>query len=49
VAVYEGDNGRAVVASVDPVKAMAAHGSPALTALAAKVRDRLEQVLGKLG
>jgi len=48
VAVYEADDGRAVVATVDPVKVMAAHGSPALTALAAKVRERLEKVLGKL-
>jgi uncharacterized protein (DUF302 family) len=48
VAVYEGDDGRAVVATIDPVKAMAAHESPAIAALAAKVRDRLEQVLEKL-
>jgi uncharacterized protein (DUF302 family) len=49
VAVYEGDNGRAVVTTVDPVAAMAAYGSPALAALADKVRGRLEQVLAKLG
>jgi uncharacterized protein (DUF302 family) len=48
VAVYEGDDGRAVVATIDPVKAMAGHESPAIAALAAKVRARLEQVLAKL-
>jgi uncharacterized protein (DUF302 family) len=49
VAVYEGDDGRAVVSTIDPVKTMAAHDSPVITALAAKVRARLEAVLGKLG
>jgi uncharacterized protein (DUF302 family) len=49
VAVYEADDGHAVVTTVDPVRAMAAHGSPALTALAAKVGERLERVLAKLG
>jgi uncharacterized protein (DUF302 family) len=48
VAVYEGDDGRAVVTTIDPVRAMAAHESPAIAALAAKVRGKLEQVLGKL-
>lgn len=48
VAVYEGDDGRAVVTTIDPVRAMAAHASPAIAALAAKVRGKLEQVLGKL-
>jgi uncharacterized protein (DUF302 family) len=49
VAVYEGDDGRAVVTTIDPVRAMAAHESPAIAALAAKVRGKLEQVLSKLG
>jgi uncharacterized protein (DUF302 family) len=48
VAVYEGDDGRAVVATIDPVKAMANHESPAIAALAAKVRGRLAEVLAKL-
>jgi uncharacterized protein (DUF302 family) len=48
VAVYEGDDGRAVVTTIDPVRAMAAHESPAIAALAARVRGKLEQVLGKL-
>jgi uncharacterized protein (DUF302 family) len=49
VVVYEGDDGRAVVTTVDPVKAMAPHGSPELGAMAAKVRERLERVLAGLG
>ena len=49
VVVYEGDDGRAVVSTIDPVRAMATHESPAIAALAAKVRARLEQVLAKLG
>lgn len=49
VAVYEGDDGKAVVATVDPLKAMASHDSPAVATLATKVRGRLEQVLAKLG
>ena len=49
VVVYEGDDGLAVVATVDPVRVMASHESPAIAALAAKVRTRLAAVLGKLG
>jgi uncharacterized protein (DUF302 family) len=49
VAVYEGDDGRAVVTTVDPRQAMAAHDSPAVVALADKVRSKLESVLQKLG
>ena len=49
VAIYEGDDGRAVVSTIDPVKAMANHESPAIAALAQKVRARLEAVLNKLG
>lgn len=49
VAVYEGDDGHAVVSTVDPRQVMAAQGSPALAALAEKVRARLEAVLQKLG
>jgi uncharacterized protein (DUF302 family) len=48
VAVYEADDGHAVVATVDPVRAMASHGSPALNALAAKVGERLARVLATL-
>jgi uncharacterized protein (DUF302 family) len=49
VAVYEGDDGRAVVSTVDPSQVMATHDSPAIVALAQKVRARLEAVLRKLG
>jgi uncharacterized protein (DUF302 family) len=49
VAVYEGDDGRAVVSTVDPSQVMATHDSPAIVALAQKVRARLEAVLQKLG
>ncbi len=49
VAVYEGDDGRAVVSTVDPRQVMATDGSPAMIALAEKVRSKLEAVLQKLG
>jgi uncharacterized protein (DUF302 family) len=49
VAVYEGDDGRAVVSTVDPRQVMAVHDSPAIVALADKVRSKLESVLQKLG
>jgi uncharacterized protein (DUF302 family) len=49
VAVYEGDDGRAVVSTVDPHQLMANHDSPAVAALAQKVRAKLETVLQKLG
>lgn len=48
VAIYEDDDGRAVVSTVDPRQVMAVHGSPVLTALAEKVRAKLEAVLQKL-
>ena len=48
VAVYEADDGHAVVSAVNPAVAMANHESPAMVALAAKVRDRLVQVLSRL-
>lgn len=48
VAVYEGDDGRAVVSSVDPRQTMANHESPEVAALAEKVRAKLEVVLQKL-
>jgi uncharacterized protein (DUF302 family) len=49
VAVYEADDGHAVVSAVNPAVAMANHPSPALVALAAKVSEKLAQALGKLG
>jgi uncharacterized protein (DUF302 family) len=48
VAVYEGDDGRARVSTIDPLAAMASHGSPAMLALAEKVRARLQHALDKL-
>jgi uncharacterized protein (DUF302 family) len=48
VAVYEGDDGRAVVRAVDPMQTMAKYDSPAVAALAEKVRERLQAVLQKL-
>ena len=49
VAVYEADDGHAVVSAVNPAVAMANHESPAMVALAAKVSERLTQALSKLG
>ena len=49
VAIYEGDDGRAVVSTVDPRQIMAGHDSPAIAALAEKVRTKLDAVLQKLG
>jgi uncharacterized protein (DUF302 family) len=49
VAVYEDDDGRAVVSTIDPRQMMAKHDSPAMVALAGKVREKLEAVLQKLG
>ncbi len=48
VAIYEGDDGRAVVRAVDPMQTMARYDSPAVAALAEKVRARLQAVLQKL-
>jgi len=48
VAVYEGADGHAIVRAVDPSQMMATHESPAIAALAEKVRARLDAVLQKL-
>ncbi len=48
VAVYEADDGHAVVATIDPSRTMAAHDAPALTTLAAQVRSALTRVLEKI-
>lgn len=48
VAVYEMDNGRAAVVTIDPVKVMASYDSPAMAGVAAKVREKLARVLAKL-
>lgn len=48
VAVYEDDNGKAVVVAVDPVKTMAAGGDAKMQALAAEVRVKLVNALERL-
>lgn len=48
VIVYEADGGRAVVAAVDPIQTVAAHGNPAVREIAGEVRTRLERVLSRL-
>ena len=49
VAVYESDDGRTVVSTVDPRQAMSTHDSSAVVALAEKVRAKLAAVLERLG
>ncbi len=48
VIVYEGDDGHAVVAAIDPVRTIASVGVPALTEIATTVRDKLQKVLAQL-
>ena len=48
VIVYEGDDGRAVVAAIDPVRTIASVSVPALTESATTVRDKLQKVLALL-
>ena len=47
VVVYEGDDGHAVVLTIDPMQVVAA-ANPAITPVAAQVRERLERVLSRL-
>ncbi len=49
VALYEGDDGRAVITAVDPRQVMAKHDLPAMKELAEKIRAKLEAVLQELG
>lgn len=48
VVVYEGDDGHAVVAAIDPVRTIASVGVPALDEVAAAVRAKLVKVLAQL-
>lgn len=48
VIVYEGDDGRAVVAAIDPMQTMAAQGDPQLAEIAATVKDKLGRALATL-
>ena len=46
--VYEGDDGRTVVAAVDPSQTMAALGNEQLAGLAAEVQKRLQAILDQI-
>jgi uncharacterized protein (DUF302 family) len=48
VAVYEGDDGRAVVSAVDPTATAAAAADPHVRAVAETVRGKLDSVLARL-
>lgn len=48
VVIYESDDGRAVVTTIDPTKTIAALGNPAMEELASAVKDKLSRVLEKL-
>lgn len=48
VIVYEGDDGKAVVAAIDPTKTIAAAGVPALAEVAEKVKEKLTRALATL-
>lgn len=48
VIVQQHDNGVVEVAAIDPVASMASIDNPALTKLAAQVREKLERVVSEL-
>lgn len=48
VVVYEGDDQRAIVLAVDPMKTAEATGNPKLVELAAAVTDKLTRALARL-
>jgi uncharacterized protein (DUF302 family) len=48
VVVYEGDDRRAVVVAVDPIRTVAMTGNPRLVALAETVKLKLTRALDKL-
>jgi uncharacterized protein (DUF302 family) len=48
VVVYEGDDGLAVVETINPEKTIAALGMPELTELAATVKEKLTRMLAAL-
>ena len=48
VIVYEGENGQAVVAAIDPMQTVAAQGGPALQQVARTVREKLGRVIERL-
>ncbi len=48
VIVYEADDGRAVVAAVDPTRTLAAQEAPAVSELARAVKAKLTRVIERL-
>jgi uncharacterized protein (DUF302 family) len=48
VVVYQGDDGRAVVTTIDPMETVAGRDSPELRSVASEVRAKLERVLERL-
>jgi uncharacterized protein (DUF302 family) len=48
VVVYEGDDGKAVVETINPEKTIAALGMPELVVLATTVKEKLTRVLAAL-
>lgn len=48
VVIYEGDDQRAVVLTIDPTIMMATTGNPTLVKLAGEVKDRLARALARL-
>ncbi len=48
VAVYDGSDGNAVVAAVDPLQSAAAHAGPAVRELAEEAHARLTRALERL-
>ena len=48
VIVYEGNEGKTVVAAIDPMQTVAATGNPRLREIATEVRARLTRVLGRI-
>lgn len=48
IVVYESDDGKTVVAAIDPEKTMATVGNAALEPLAAEIKRKLSKVVGSL-
>ena len=49
IVVWENDEGKTVLAAIDPMKTFAAQGgSPVLQEIAAEVRQRLERIVGRM-
>jgi uncharacterized protein (DUF302 family) len=48
VIVYDELDGRTVVCAIDPMQTVAARGTPALAAVAASVREKLQRALDRL-